>query len=248
MHSGTKIGLWAVATMVAALWASPAVAAFSMTINETDGHTTTSGSVVSFASDSLGFISNSLGSVGMLGNAIFNVSTAVEMVTPTEVSADLLTFASVPIQPVDPLTLTINVTLNDLTLSSAASPILIALTLAADGSAWPGESVGLTAALDTNDLGRISGSGVSAISFAGHPGSFSTAGSPPSTLVSLAGAPQTHPFSLSLVETLQFSAPGAVVLNSSVDPGSTPEPSTLALLGVGLLGFGVFRRRRGTAR
>jgi hypothetical protein len=87
---------------------------------------------------------------------------------------------------------------------------------------------------------------VSTVSFASGPGTFSTWGSGPSTSVSLAGAPHTQPFSLSLVETVKFTAPGAVALNSSVDP-STPEPSTLVLLGGGLslLGLGQFRRRKG---
>jgi hypothetical protein len=242
MRSGLKIGMWAVATIVAALWTSSVEAGFVMTVSETDGHTTTSGTGVALTPNSVVFI-------GLLGNATLDMSTAVEMVSPAEVYADLFTFANVPVQPPAPVTLTVTLTLTDLTLSTWSSPTLVDLTLTTNGAAQPGESVALSAALDTSDLGRTSGSGVSTISYSSGPGTFSTLGSAPSTLVSLAGAPQTNPFSVSLVETIQFSAPGAVVLNSSVDP-SVPEPSTLMLLagGLPLVGFGSFRRREKTVR
>ncbi|HVA51214.1 MAG TPA: PEP-CTERM sorting domain-containing protein [Pirellulales bacterium] len=240
MHIGTKTRLLAAATVVAALAASPAEAAFTMTVSETDGSTTNSGDGVALAPGSLAF-------VGLLGGSMLDVSTAVDIVTPTDVYFDLNTLAAVLVSPSAPLTLTVTVTQTDATLSTAVSPTWVNLALATDGAVAPGENIRLTAALDTSDLGRTSGSGVSTLSYGSGPGIFSTLGSSPSALVSLAGAPQTQPFSLSLTETIQFTSPGIVQVNSSVDP-SVPEPSTLALLasGLPLLGFGFLRRRRPT--
>jgi hypothetical protein len=124
--------------------------------------------------------------------------------------------------------------MTDLTVSTATSPTAINLSLATSSTADGGERIALTAALDTEDLGRTTGSGVSTVSYASGPGVFSMVGSSPSTLVSLAGAPQTQPFSLSLVETVQFTSPGSIVLDSSIDPSIVPEPSTLALFGTAL--------------
>src|SRR5215469_305861 len=180
MRSGTKIGLWLAAGMVAALWASPVEAGLFMTVSETEGHRTTSRTGVAIAPGSIAF-------VGLLPHATLDVSSALEMVTPDKVDADLFTLAEVLSRPHVPLTLTVTMTLTDLTLATGASPTSVDLTLATAGTAQPGESVTLTAALDTHDLGRTAGSGVSTVSFASGPGTFSTPGSPPSTSVSLAG-------------------------------------------------------------
>jgi hypothetical protein len=84
VRSGTKIGLLAAANLFAALWTFPVEAGLIMTISQTDGQTTVSGNGVPLIPALLEYL-------GPLGNSMLDLSSAVEIVSPTDVYADLST-------------------------------------------------------------------------------------------------------------------------------------------------------------